>query len=219
MNNLKKMEKLLAQLSVWVEKNQEGELDLDSIEKATDSAREFYENWVVLKFVKKNEIHDPVTEVIKETFLVSKNTVKKEKADNKELYPVKENLETENDEVSENQTTLIEIIEEIQEDNSINDRIAKGNTKETLADKHAKKPIESLEKSIGINQKFSFIKHLFNGNKTAYSEAIEKLNSCASFLVADDFIQNQLKKTYEWNDETVQVIKFTELVERRYLAH
>ena len=219
MENLKKMEELLTRLSAWVEAQQNGELDLESIEKATDAARELYENWVYLKFNKLNEDvnSDPVTETFKEAFNVPKNTIKKEIVTETNSYDDFEDMETEGLEVSENQTTLIEIIEEIQEDNSINDRISKGQTKETLADKHAKNPIVNLEKSIGINQKFSFIKHLFNNNKEAYSEALTTLNSCAGFLEADDYVQNQLKKKYEWNEEALHVIKFIDLVERRYL--
>ena len=137
----------------------------------------------------------------------------------KNSYDEFENLEIESPEVSENQTTLIEIIEEIQEDKSINARIAKGQTKETLADKHAKNPIANLEKSIGINQKFSFIKHLFNNDNTAYTEALKMLNSCTGFLEADDYVQNQLKKKYDWDEEALHVIKFIDLVERRYLPH
>ena len=221
MDNQKKIEELLVELSDWVVKRKRGELNLEMTIKATDTARELYENWVYLKFESLNgqENSDPLTKTIKETFSVSKNTVKKEQDIVEHNYKDLENLETEIGEVSENQTTLIEIIEEIQEDLNINDRIAKGQTRETLADKHAKRPIEDLEKSIGINQKFSFIKHLFNNEKDVYAEALVMLNSCASFLEADDYIQNQLIKKYNWDDETVHVIKFIDLVERRYLPH
>jgi DNA repair ATPase RecN len=221
MENFKTIENLLTQLSDWVVKQRAGELDIESIEKATDTARELYENWVHLKFLKLNSEDNPnsVEETIKETFSVSKNTVKKEKDIVENNYEDLKNLEAEIGEVSENQTTLIEIIEEIQEDLNINERIAKGQTRETLADKHAKNPIEDLEKSIGINQKFSFIKHLFNNDKDAYTEAMVKLNSYASYLEADDFINNQLKNKYDWDKETVHIVKFIDLVERRYLPH
>lgn len=220
-DNLDRIESLTNDLVHWVEKLKQNKLDGDSIEKATNIARELYENWVYLKFNKTNEdvISDPVTETFKEAFSVLKNTIKKEIVVETKTYDDFENLETENAEVSENQTTLIEIIEEIQEDNSINDRIAKGQTKESLADKHAKNPIINLEKSIGINQKFSFIKHLFNNDKTAYSDALNMLNSCTGFLEADDYVQNKLKKKYEWDEEALHVIKFINLVERRYLPH
>ncbi len=219
MDNINKIESLLNNLSIWVEKLKQSKLDNDSIEKATDNARELYEQLVYLKFEKSKESIDPVSETIKETFTVSKNTVKKEIVVEAESYDDFENEETRITEVSENQTTLIEIIEEIKEDKSINDRIAKGQTAETLAAKHAKNPIANLEKSIGINQKFSFIKHLFNNDKTAYSEALKMLNSCAGFLEADDYVQNQLKKKYDWDVEALHVIKFIDLVERRYLPH
>lgn len=221
MDNLDRIESLTNDLAHWIEKSKQNKLDDDSIEKATNVARELYENWVYLKFKKLNESvdSDPVIETFKEAFSVSKNTLKKELVVETESYDILEKSETEGAEVSENQTTLIEIIEEIQEDKSINARIAKGQTKESLADKHAKNPIANLEKSIGINQKFSFIKHLFNNDKTAYAEALQMLNSCAGFLEADDYVQNQLKKKYNWDEEALHVIKFIDLVERRYLPH
>lgn len=221
MDNLDRIESLTNDLANRIEKLKESNFNVDSIEKATDIARELYENWVYLKFKILNEDvnSDPVTETIKEAFSVSKNTIKKEIVIEEKSYDDFEDLETESDEVSENQTTLIEIIEEIQEDNSINDRISKGQTKETLADKHSKNPIANLEKSIGINQKFSFIKHLFHNDKTAYTEALKMLNSFTGFLEADDFVQNKLKKKYDWDEEALHVIKFIDLVERRYLPH
>lgn len=219
MDSQKNIEELLVELSAWVVKRKKGELNLEMIGKATEIARELYENWVFLKFDKLNnqESPDAVTETFKEAFAISKNSIKKNTIIEEKTYEEIENITPESPEVSENQTTLIEIIEEIQEDLNINDRIAKGQTGETLADKHAKRPIEDLEKSIGLNQKFSFIKHLFNNDKDAYADAIATLNSCASFLEADDYIKNQLMNKYEWDEETVQVIKFNDLVERRYL--
>ena len=64
-----------------------------------------------------------------------------------------------------------------------------------------------------------FIKNLFENNKEAYNEAVKKLNSCASFLEADDYIHNVLMPKYKWDENTVHVIKFIDIIERRYLPH
>jgi hypothetical protein len=217
------MNERLAQLDEALKKLAAGELDKESLKTSVNLAREIYEQWIIVQHEFKDEdIENPILESFKEIRSPIKNTFK-QKEDPLELKEeavnFEETIETDEAIISENQTTLIEIIEEIQEDQTINERISKGLTKESLAQKHAKKAIDNIEKSIGLNQKFSFIKTLFNADNEAYSDAVNKLNSCASFLEADDFIHNELMEKYDWDENTVQVIKFIELVERRYLSH
>lgn len=213
------MKSKLKELNHWIEKFQEGKLTPEEAEFAAEIARELYEDWVYIKYRKqKRNVHsDPVTRSFSEAFSTPRNEIKKARKVAEEKAAGWEKEETQEKPTAENQTTLIEIIREIQEDQSINDLIAKGKVKESLADKHLKKPIADLEKHIGINQKFSFINNLFDGDKEAYDEAIAFLNSCTGFLEADDYIQNRLRQKYNWDEETVSVIKFMDLVERRYI--
>jgi hypothetical protein len=39
------------------------------------------------------------------------------------------------------------------------------------------KPLSTLDKAIGINDKFHFIREIFNGNHESYNQAISKLES------------------------------------------
>ena len=217
------MNERLALLDEAFKKLESGNIDKKALKEAVGLAQEIYEQWIIVQHEYQIEAED---DSIKESFIEiskpSKNSFKKKGSPIEVQEPmVQPEIVTEEEEtiISENQTTLIEIIEEIQEDETINDRISKGLTKESLAQKHAKKAIIDLEKSIGLNQQFSFIKELFGNDKEAYLDAVSKLNSCASFLEADDFIHNELMTKFKWDANTVQVIKFIDLVERRYLTH
>jgi|GEM_PF-3328519 len=84
----------------------------------------------------------------------------------------------------------------------------------SLAGKMKTKPIKDLRTAIGINEKFAFIK-LFGGDATAWSNALQKLNSFSSYWEAEAHLDEYIRK-YNLNeeDETLQTLK--ELVQRRY---
>lgn len=214
------MNERLVLLDKAFKKLESGNIDKISLKEAVKLARKIYEQWVI---VQHEYQMDDQEEIILDTFselkTAAKNTLKETPKFSEPEVLQYQNREDEEVKISENQTTLIEIIEEIQEDQTINDRISKGITKETLAQKHAKKAIADIEKSIGVNQRFSFIKNLFDNNKEAYQEAVNKLNSCTSYLDADDYIHNELMSKYNWDENTVHVIKFIDIIERRYIPH
>jgi len=89
--------------------------------------------------------------------------------------------------------------------------------KESVAEKLSHTPIKDLSVAIGLNQKFQFIKELFQADADAYKSAVSKLNSFSGGAEAEQFLRNELMATYGWNDEEPLVISFTELVQRRYL--
>jgi hypothetical protein len=51
------------------------------------------------------------------------------------------------------------------------------------------KPITDLSDAIGINDRFMFIREIFDGNNGAYNEAISRLNKAASMEDANDVIK------------------------------
>ena len=215
------MNERLSKLNDAFKKLESGSIDKEGLENALRISREIYEQWVTVQHEFNSEEEDPILESFKEIRLATKNTFRQKIQELKlaeEAPEMAESIEKEAQKIAENQTTLIEIIEEIQEDQNINERISQGKPKESLAQKHAKKAISNIEKSIGLNQRFSFIKNLFGNDKDAYNEAVSKLNSCASFIEADDYIHNVLMDKFKWDENTVHVIKFIELIERRYLA-
>jgi hypothetical protein len=74
------------------------------------------------------------------------------------------------------------------------------------------KPIKDLSKAIGVNDKFLFIRELFDGNKEHYHEAIQLLNEIPDYEEAE----NYLKETFDWNWEAPVTKKFIELIKRKF---
>ena len=79
-----------------------------------------------------------------------------------------------------------------------------------------KNPISDLKAAIGINEKFLFINELFKGKLDEYKNAIEHLNNLESFNKAIQYL-NQLKDSYEWEEDTEAFLKLYDFIHRRYL--
>ncbi len=52
------------------------------------------------------------------------------------------------------------------------------------------KPLADLSDAIGVNDRFMFIREIFDGNNGAYNEAISRLNHATSMKDASDVIEN-----------------------------
>jgi len=159
---------------------------------------------------------------------VETTEVKEEEESNEgEEYPKKEapileaneeraEFRIDNSVIASNQISLIDSIEEIKEmEKSLNDAFS--DSTPSLAQRLNKKPITNLKSSITINQKFKFISSLFNNDTAAFEAAVERINSCSSYLEADEYIQNSLTDRYEWEMKSPPVREMLELVERRFL--
>jgi len=73
--------------------------------------------------------------------------------------------------------------------------------------------ILNLRAEIGINDKFTFMKHLFNGNDESYQTALHDLNNLKTFAEATEYIVSN----FSWEIEDPIVKKFIEIVHRRFL--
>lgn len=97
-------------------------------------------------------------------------------------------------------------------------RMAGSKQQNGLAEKHQRKPISDLKISIGTNEKFLFINHLFSSDSQSYSSAIEFLNTCGNIDSARTFINQNLCEKYDWDLSTQPATIFIDLVERRYIS-
>jgi hypothetical protein len=98
---------------------------------------------------------------------------------------------------------------------SLYDKIAKP-TDKTVASAASKQPISNIKSSIGINEKFTFLKDLFKNNVNDYNEALDKLNNFDSYSDAEDYFQ-ELKSKYSWDPESKSFQGLADLLNRRYL--
>lgn len=70
--------------------------------------------------------------------------------------------------------------------------------------------------NIGVNDKFRFIKELFEGNAQEYSIAVNQLNNIINKQEAQLYIDS-LKKIYRWQDDNECFISFIEITNKRFL--
>lgn len=104
--------------------------------------------------------------------------------------------------------------EEDEEDyNSINDQFS---GPEMLADQLNKSRIKDLRKEIDINDRFWFIRELFNGDSKVYEETVRTLQDMADFKQASTYIDNDVKPNFEWEGKDRIVGKFLNFVSRRF---
>jgi hypothetical protein len=101
---------------------------------------------------------------------------------------------------------------------SLYDKISGAKEDKSLATRMQKNPVSDLKKSIGINEKFSFINELFNGDLNAYNDAIEKLNSSSGLTDAIALLEDTLASNQKWDKELPAFLNLKTLVERRFGA-
>jgi hypothetical protein len=97
---------------------------------------------------------------------------------------------------------------------SINDTL-KGSDEEQYSFRPKLNPISNLSEAINLNEKFTFIAELFEGDERAYDEAIKRLERAVNYDEAM-WILDSMRKPY-WNEsiETANLLK--DFVHRRYI--
>lgn len=97
---------------------------------------------------------------------------------------------------------------------SINDHYKNAEDSSLLANMK-KKPIENIRTAIGINDKFSYINDLFDGENEIYESALDQLEQLNNADEAKHKL-SELAVENEWDLESKTVMQFVELIERRY---
>ena len=76
--------------------------------------------------------------------------------------------------------------------------------------------VETLREAISINQRFSFINELFNGENMDYHAAIQHLDSLPTPEQARAYVSDDLSQRYDWNRKEEHVNKLLKLIERKF---
>lgn len=115
----------------------------------------------------------------------------------------------EDDEIPPTQAEKKMVGENFHIEKSLNDTI--GNSNNTLDQKIAHSRITSLQSAIGINDRFLFIRELFNNDGDLYMEAIKRLDQCEDIREAVEYLSSNFKIK-----KTETSLKFVELIKRRF---
>lgn len=146
--------------------------------------------------------------------------------DNKEEISVEEKEEQIVREEKEKQVVeekQVELADEVEEKDYANKRLGdsflKGKSvndlvnvdKNKLEHKISNRPVISIKSTIGINDRFQYIRELFNGHADAFTEAVEQLDKKNNIHEAVAYLQQNFK----WKKNETS-LKFVNLVKRRF---
>jgi hypothetical protein len=76
------------------------------------------------------------------------------------------------------------------------------------------RPVENLMSAIGINDRFTFIRELFNGDAPLYEQTIHILNDAANFNEAYNFMIQH----FDWNMDSDTVQLLLEIIRRKFIT-
>jgi len=98
---------------------------------------------------------------------------------------------------------------------SFNEKLGSHKHEEDVLEILRTKPLSSLDEAIGINDKFLFIREIFDGSPETYNQAIEKLESVGSISDAMAVIMSYTGE----NTGNEAVRQLVDLIKRKFLAH
>jgi len=95
----------------------------------------------------------------------------------------------------------------------INETLAQQKTGGDLSSKWQTAPLTSIVAGIGLNDKFLYIRELFNSDNALYSNAIKYLDTTDSL---EDAL-NYIRQYFDWDEKDETVQSFLNLVHRRHV--
>ena len=86
----------------------------------------------------------------------------------------------------------------------------------TVLDFHQKQKIESIKKNISIQQRFLFVRELFDENDELFNETIDFLDNCLSNEEASAYLNDRFLNSGKWNNEDGAVIEFLSVIKKKF---
>ncbi len=99
---------------------------------------------------------------------------------------------------------------------SLNDLFIEQREDRSLGSQFQHAKVGDLTKAISINDKFTFIKELFNNKGEEFSNAIQTLNQCGNMDAAFDCLE-ELKKKYYWDTTATAYLSLCDLLRRKFM--
>lgn len=179
---------------------------------------------VVSKPEEKEEVLPTAEEVESEKEMAEEIVDKNEVPEEANEEPLNEVEEVENEEVTEmtaDASDDMELDEETEENGSrtIGDSFLKGksvndlmnNGSGKLETKLSNSPVASIRGAIGINDRYQYIRELFDGSADTFSKTVDDLDNLNTIQEAVSYLQ----QNYKWKKNETS-LKFVNLVKRRF---
>ncbi len=108
----------------------------------------------------------------------------------------------------EKRDTQVRLIDSFMKGKSVNDLVT---DQQKLEFKLSNRPVTSIQKAIGINDRFQFIRELFDNDNEKFLQTVKSLDSMNTMTDALHFLRNHFK----WHKSETS-LKFLNLVKRRF---
>jgi len=160
----------------------------------------------------------PVQQNKEEKKVIAQEIIKPVVIEKPQIIPVEEIIETEppkaemvseHHKKSDDSAILADSFSHLS--NRVNEQLGGLRKDDDVSSQMNAKPISSLAEAIGLNDKFLFMKEIFNGDKEAYSQAIARLESSTSLADAKAVVMS-----YTGNNEENEAVKqLIDMVKRK----
>ena len=221
----KNINELVDNIRTDLEKLDNGDLSLDDLDTLVQYGRDLNERLIILRFKAHDSqggkvVFEPGSDVIEEQDEIVSFDLSNDEVDVEPIgveQPIFDfdipNVEEKAVEPEKEKAPKAESHQEI---NSSLNEIFKDDSDDSLRKKFQKSPITNLKSNISIANKFEYISGMFDGDGKIYDEAITELNNCKSGEEAKSKLM-EYATSFDWDLEDKSILKFVELVERRYL--
>jgi hypothetical protein len=98
---------------------------------------------------------------------------------------------------------------------TLNDELTAGQ-RATLVDIHQQQKIANIKSYIGVNQRFMFIRELFNNNAEEYNRALDELEQQNTYIEAFNYLRNHYAQPNRWKMDSEEVVEFLEIIAKRF---
>jgi len=126
-----------------------------------------------------------------------------------EVKPSEEATDVELEEEKETEITSKRLGDSFSKEKSVNELLAGDSN--NLEYKISNSPVKSIQSAIGINDRYQYIRELFEGNADSFSKAVSDLDNLNNIQEAVSYLQ----KNYKWK-KTETSLKFVNLIKRRF---
>ena len=109
-----------------------------------------------------------------------------------------------------NQTPLHAIQEPVK---TLNDTFQ---PKETLASRLEKQKIDNILQSISLNERYTYLNILFEGNKEDFDRAFETVETLQSSSEAKSYLESSFAEQYEWGKKEEATTQLYTVLEKRF---
>ncbi len=161
-------------------------------------------------------------EILNANFSSINKVIKEEKKISTEPVITKPELKIEEAKIEIPEEIKIKISEEVKETVSIqNEKVEESSTlndqlhspgNEVLGEKFYSNSITDIRSAIGINDRFLFIRELFNNDNDKYNSTIEFINNTNEFST----VEEHFKLKQNWDFENPTVVQFLEITKRKF---